>query len=134
MIGPRSPRAKGMRTSTILASLVGGIIALVAAALLAVALWVHPNDYKARIAAAVEQSTGRELVLTGDIRLSVFPWVALELGPATLKNPPGFGEEAFLSFDRASVRVRWWALLARRLEMVRVELDGVDVRLRRNAH
>ena len=123
-----------MRTSTILASLVGGIIALVAAALLAVGLWVHPNDYKAKIGAAVEQSTGRELVLTGDIRLSVFPWVALELGPASLKNPPGFGEEPFLSFNHATVRVRWWALMARRLEIARVELDGVDVRLLRNAN
>jgi AsmA protein len=71
--------------------------------------------------------------LKGDIKLSVFPWLALELGPATLGNPPGFGEEPFLAFNRAAVRVRLFPLLAKRLEMGRVEIDGLDLRLRKNA-
>jgi AsmA protein len=77
-----------MRTAKILAILVGGIIALLVAGLLAVWLWVNPNDYKARIAAAVKESTGRDLVVNGGVKLSLFPWVALELGPATLSTPP----------------------------------------------
>ena len=95
-----------MRTVKILAGLVGGIVALVLTALLAVWLLVNPNDYKGRITAAVRQATGRELVLTGDITLSVFPWVALGLGPASMGNPPGFGTEPFLAFQHAAVRVR----------------------------
>ena len=79
-----------MRTVKIVAGLVGGIIVLLVAALLAVWVFVNPNDYKGKIAAAVKESTGRELNLSGDIKLSVFPWVALELGPASLGNPPGF--------------------------------------------
>jgi len=101
--------------------------------LLAVWLLVNPNDYKGRIAAAVKESTGRELILTGDIKLSVFPWVALGLGPATLGNPPGFGTEPFLAFRHAAVRVRLFPLLAKRLDMDRVELDGLDARLVKNA-
>jgi AsmA protein len=122
-----------VRTVKILAGVVGGIIGLFVAGLLAVWLLVNPNDYKGRIAAAVKESTGRELILKGDIKLSVFPWVALELGPASLGNPPGFGEEPFLAFNRAAVRVRLFPLLAKRLEIDRVELDGLDLRLRRNA-
>ncbi|HEY4444437.1 MAG TPA: AsmA family protein [Steroidobacteraceae bacterium] len=122
-----------MRTVKILAGVVGGIIGLFMAGLLAVWLLVNPNDYKGRIAAAVKESTGRELVLKGDIKLSVFPWVALELGPASLGNPPGFGEEPFLAFNRAAVRVRLLPLLGKRLDIDRVELDGLDLRLRRNA-
>ena len=94
---------------------------------------VNPNDYKGRIAEAVKESTGRDLALTGDIKLSVFPWIALQLGPASLGNPPGFGEEPFLAFNRASVRVKLFPLLAKRLEMDRVEVDGLDLRLRKNA-
>ncbi len=120
-----------MRTVKILAGVVGGILVLLAAALLAVWLSVNPNDYKGQIAAAVKQSTGRDLVLTGDIKLSVFPWVALELGPASLGNPPGFGEEPFVAFKHASVRVRLFPLLAKRLDMDRVDLDGLDLRLAR---
>ena len=37
-------------------------------------LLVNPNDYKDRIVRAVRTSTGRELTLPGDIKLSVFPW------------------------------------------------------------
>ena len=93
-----------MRTVKILAGLVGGIVVLVVAVLVGVWLFVNPNDYKGRIAAAVKQSTGRDLILKGDIKLSIFPWVALELGPASLGNPPGFGEEPFLAFDHAAIR------------------------------
>jgi AsmA protein len=122
-----------VRTVKILASLAGGLIVLIVAGLLALWLLVNPNDYKGRIAAAVKESTGRDLVLQGDIKLSVFPWIALELGPATLGNPPGFGEEPFLAFNRAAVRVRLFPLLAKRLEMGRIEIDGIDLRLRKNA-
>jgi AsmA protein len=117
----------------ILAGVMGGIIVLVVAGLLAVWWLVNPNDYKGRIAETVKESTGRDLVLKGDIKLSVFPWIALELGPASLGNPPGFGEEPFLAFNRAAVRVKLFPLLAKRLEMDRVEVDGLDLRLRKNA-
>jgi AsmA protein len=123
----------GMRTGKILGVIVGGVIGLMAIALLGVWLFVDPNHYKARIAAAVKQATGRDLVLQGDIKLSVFPWIALELGPATLGNPPGFAAQSFLSFRHAAVRARLLPLLHQRLEIARVEIDGLDVRLQKNA-
>jgi AsmA protein len=122
-----------MRTGRILAGLVAGIIGLCLAALLAVWVLVNPNDYKGRLTAAVKQSTGRELTLTGDIKLAIFPWVALELGPSSLQNSPGFGGEPFLTFQHASLRVRLCPLLAKRLHIDRVEIDGLDLRLRKNA-
>jgi AsmA protein len=122
-----------LRTVKFLAALVGGIIVLIVAGLFAAWLFVHPNDYKGRIAAAVKESTGRDLVLKGDIKLSVFPWIALELGPASLGNPPGFGEEPFLAFNHAAVRVGLWPLLSKRLDIQRVDIDGLDLRLRKNA-
>jgi AsmA protein len=121
-----------MRTVKILAGLVGGILVLCVAGLLAVRLLVNPNDYKAKIVTLVKESTGRDLVLKGDIELSVFPWVALQLGPASLGNPPGFGAEPFLTLDHAAVRVKLLPILAKHLVIDRVELGGLDVRLRRN--
>jgi AsmA protein len=122
-----------MRNFKVLGGLAAGIGVLVCAVLVGVWLLVNPNHYKVRIAAAVKESTGRELQLTGDIKLSVFPWIALELGPATLGNPEGFSEEPFLSFAHASVRVRLLPLLRERLEVARVEIEGLNVRLRKNA-
>ena len=122
-----------MRNLKLWGVLAGGIVALLGAVLLGVWLLVNPNTYKAKIAAEVQQSTGRELKLQGDIKLSVIPWVALELGPASLGNPAGFGDEPFLSFTHASVRVRLLPLLRQRLEVARVEVEGLDLRLRKNA-
>jgi AsmA protein len=122
-----------MRKLKLLGILAGGIVALLVAVLLGVWLLVNPNVYKGKLAAAVHQATGRELKLTGDIKLSVIPWVALELGPASLGNPKGFGDEPFLSFTHASVRVKLLPLLRQRLEIARVEVQGLDLRLRKNA-
>jgi AsmA protein len=122
-----------MRTVKILTGLVGGIIVLIVAALIAVWLLVNPNVFKGRIASAVQESTGRELILKGDIKLSVFPWVALQLGPASLGNPPGFGEEPFLAFTHVGVRVKLLPLLSDKLVVDRIDLDGLDLRLRKNA-
>ena len=122
-----------MRNLRLLGVLAGGVVALFCAVLLGVWLFVNPNAYKGKIAAAVKESTGRELKLPGDIKLSVIPWVALELGPASLGNPPGFGDEPFLSFTHASVRVRLLPLLRQRLEVARVRVEGLDLHLRKNA-
>src|ERR1700677_2597046 len=90
---------------------------------------VKPNDYKGQIAAAVKQSTGRDLNL-GRIHLSVFPWVALELGPGSLGNRPGSGAEAFLVFDQAEVRVRLIPLLRKRLEVAGMRVTSGRVSYR----
>jgi AsmA protein len=122
-----------MRTAKILGAAVGGLIGLFLLALLAVWLFVNPNDYKPKIASAVKQATGRDLVLSGDLKLSVFPWVSLEMGPASLGNPAGFPAQPFVSFTHASVRVRLLPLLAKRLDIGRVAVDGLDLKLLKNA-
>ena len=118
-----------MKSVKVLGLILGGLVALVLIGAFLVSLLVNPNDFKPKIAAAVKNSTGRELNLQGDIKLSVFPWVALSLGPASLSNPPGFGEAPFLSFRRAEVRVKLLPLLSKHLEVARVVLDGLDLRL-----
>jgi len=72
-----------MRIAKVLGWISGGLIALLVRLLLGIKLLVNPNSDRDRIEAAVKAATGRELVLDGELKLSVFPWVALELGPAT---------------------------------------------------
>jgi AsmA protein len=121
-----------MRKAKLFGVIAGVLVVIIAAALFSTRLFVNPNNFRDRIAAAVKQSTGRELKLEGDIKLSVFPWIALELGPASLGNPPGFGDQPFLSFTKAAVRVKLLPLLQKRLEIARVEIDGLDLRLAKN--
>jgi AsmA protein len=122
-----------MRTVRIAGIALGAVVGLVAVILLAVKFFVDPNDYKDRIAQVVKSSTGRELSLPGTITLSVFPSISLELGPASLGNLPGFGEEPFASVEHAALQVKLLPLLRRQLEIGRVQIDGLDLRLRKNA-
>jgi AsmA protein len=112
---------------------IGGLIAVLVLALLAAWLLVDPNDYKERIAAAVKSSTGRELAMPGAIELSLFPWLALQIGPASLGNPAGFGAEPFAVVQRAALRVKLLPLLRGQVQVGRIEIDGLDLRLAKNA-
>jgi AsmA protein len=122
-----------MRALRLVGIVLGGLVVLVVLLLLAVRLFVNPNDYKDRIAQEVKTSTGRELTLSGDIKLSVFPWIALELGPASLGNPPGFSAQPFAAVQHVAVRVKLLPLLHKELQIGRIKIDGLDLRLQKNA-
>lgn len=123
-----------MRALRILGIVIGCIVLVLIAAVIALWLIVNPNDYKGRIEAAVKSSTGRELSLSGNIHLAIFPSIALQLGPASLGNPPGFGSpQPFASLQRVSLRVRLLPLLHHQLDVGRIEIDGLDLRLLKNA-
>ncbi|MEC9411537.1 MAG: AsmA family protein, partial [Pseudomonadota bacterium] len=80
------------------------LIVLVVAALIALPFFINPNDYKDEISREVEKATGRNLTLQGDIGLSVFPWIALDLGPLTLSNAEGFKADSFAKVQAAEIR------------------------------
>lgn len=122
-----------MRALKVLGIVVGCLVAVLILVLLAVRLFVNPNDYKDRIAQEVKSATGRELTLSGPISLSVFPWIALELGPASLGNPPGFSAQPFAAVQHIAVRVKLLPLLRKELQIGRIEIDGLDLRLVKNA-
>lgn len=123
-----------MRALRIIGIVVGCIVVVLIAAVIALQLLIHPNDYKGRIQAAVKSSTGRELSLPGSIHLAIFPALAVEFGPATLGNPPGFSSaQPFASIQRAALRVKLLPLLHRQLVVGRVEIDGLDLHLLKNA-
>ena len=122
-----------MRAIKIVGIVAAAVVGLVVVLLLAVWLLVDPNDYKDRIAQQVRSSTGRELTLSGPIKLSVFPWIALQLGPASLGNPPGFSVEPFAAVHRISLRVKLLPLLHKELKVGSIEVNGLDLRLVKNA-
>lgn len=96
-------------------------------------LWVDPNAFKAQIVRSVRETSGRELHIPGDLDLNFFPYLSLGLGTLELGNAPGF-EGAFLSLKSAHLKVRLLPLLLSRLEVVAVEVDGLVLRLTRDAH
>jgi AsmA protein len=114
-----------------------GLVVLAAGLLivLAVALpfIIDPNDYKDQIAAKVQENTGRTLSIDGDISLSVFPWLGLDIGPTRLSNAQGFGEQPMASMEKVQVRVKLLPLLHKQLEMDTIRLSGLRLQLGKDA-
>ncbi|MCP4040973.1 MAG: AsmA family protein, partial [Gammaproteobacteria bacterium] len=107
------------------------IIILIATAVF-VPLLVDPNEYRQDIAQLVQERTGRSLKIDGDISISVFPWLGLDVGPVQLSNPEGFGASPFARIRSARLRVKLAPLLKRQVEMDTVSLDGLELNLIRN--
>jgi AsmA protein len=109
---------------------VTAIVGLGAVAGIALYLFFDPNDFRDDISEGVLEATGRELLIEGDISLSVFPWIAIGIGHTELGNAEGFGSEPFLSFDDARVGVQLLPLLLKQeIAIDTVTLDGFLVNL-----
>jgi AsmA protein len=108
----------------------GTIIVLALASGLAALILIDPNDYRGEIETVVEQQTGRQLSISGELEFRAFPCCGLKLGPLGLSNPPGWREPDFASVERAEVSVRLWPLLTQReLQVGEILLEGLDVKL-----
>jgi len=121
------------RTFRILLAVVGVLVALIVVAMIALPLLFDPNDYKAQINAAIERQIGREVDISGDIGLSVFPWLGLELGRVEVANAKGFGDQPMAEMKSAQISVKLLPLISRELEAGTVSLNGLRLRLARNA-
>lgn len=105
-------------------------IGFVLVAIISALMFFDPNEFKTQIATAVKDETGRELVIEGDLSLTLFPWIAVEIGRTELGNADGFSANTFLQFDQAKLSVRLLPLiLSRRLTVGTASLDGLVVNL-----
>ena len=105
------------------------LLAIPVIAVIALQFFLDPNDYKDEISAWVMEQTGRRLTLEGELRLSFFPWLGLEIHQAHLAQPTGFGEEPFLRVQMAQARLDLRTLLQGHLELGEVLGTGWSLHL-----
>jgi AsmA protein len=119
-----------------LLKLTGALVAVLAGLVLIAAivlpLVIDPNDYKEEIAAEVARQTGRTLNIEGDLSLSVFPWLGLDIGPAQLSNAAGFEDPYMARMETVQVRVKLLPLLRKQLEVDTIRLNGLVLNLARD--
>ena len=93
---------------------------------------INPNDFKPEIAAAVKDKTGRELVLDGELKLSLFPWFGISTGKVSLSNAPGFQALPFATIEESDVKVQLLPLLTKKIDVDRIVLKGLVLNLARD--
>lgn len=114
-------------------AVVGVVVLLFVVAAIVLPLVFDPNDHKQVVIDQVKERTGRDLRIDGDIELSVFPWIGIDIGRVTLSNAKGFADPVFASTDKVSIRVKLLPLFSKRLEMDTATIHGLTLNLARNA-
>ena len=109
-----------------------GLIALVLILILGFAFTFNANDYKDNLITLVKEKTGRTLSVPGDISLSLFPWIGLELGKVELSNAKGFEKKPFIKIEHLQVRVKLLPLLRQQLEADTLKVKGLTLNLAKN--
>ena len=121
------------RIAKLIGIVVGVVVLLFIAVLVAVGFLFDPNDYKDDITAAVARTTGRELTLDGDLTLALFPSIRIAVGSAALSNAPGFGEQPFARIGSAELTLQILPLLSGNVAVDEARLSGLELNLARDA-
>lgn len=112
----------------------GALVLLVVVAAVAVVAFFDPNQYKGAIVQAVKDKKNRTLKIEGDLKLTLFPQLGVDLGRTTLSE---FGnDKAFASVESAHVAVAVMPLLSKRVVVDKVKVDGLRATVirRRDGH
>lgn len=87
------------------------------------------NDFKSEISTKVEQQTGRQLQIAGDIGWTIYPSLGLSLTEVKFANPKGFVPEQMLEISELTAAVALLPLLKKELQIQQLYLDGVTMAL-----
>jgi len=116
----------------VILTIFASVILLVIIAAVALPIFIDPNDFKPEIQTAVKDNTGRELLIDGDLELSIFPWIGVSTGKLSLSNAPGFADKPFAEITESNIKVKLLPLFSKKLEVNRIVLKGLVLNLAKN--
>lgn len=111
-----------------LAGFILSLLLLLAVAAVVIPRVVDPNDFREEISQLVQDSTGRELRLSGDLTVSVFPWLGVEAQGLSFAQPSRISGN-LLEVASAQLRVKLLPLLSNRVEVDTIVLESPTIRL-----
>jgi uncharacterized protein involved in outer membrane biogenesis len=88
-----------------------GLMVLLAAAAIVLPLVIDLNAYKSQVSAHIKAMTGRDLVIAGNIELSLLPAPMLAVNDVRLANVAGAAVPHIVRLESAEARIALWPLL-----------------------
>ena len=117
---------------------VGVLLALVLVVAIGAAVYLKfffdANQFKPRIAEAVEKATGRRVTLAGDLSITLWPAPHATLKKAQLADLDGFDDSFLAEIDRLQVDVALAPLLHRQVVLEKITADGARLHLKRHSN
>ncbi|MFT5810277.1 MAG: AsmA protein, partial [Rubritalea sp.] len=91
------------------------------------------NQYKQDLSDLFHENTGRDLQFYGDVGLTFYPALGMELGALSLSNAAGFGSAPMVKVNKVSISVDVASIIAFSPEIDQLILDGLNINLQKNA-
>ncbi|NIZ02789.1 AsmA family protein [Thalassospira lucentensis] len=103
-------------------AVIGAVLVVLIAALLIIPSLIDWNGYKAQVSQAVRDATGRELVINGDLSMSLLPSPALSADEVALSNVAGAQDANMVSISEVRVSVAMMPLLTGTVKVTEISL------------
>ena len=110
--------------------------ALIAALLIGIAYLstlVSPAKVTQMLALEVRETTGRELIIKGPVRLGFFPKIAVSAEQVSLSNAAWAKSPQMASLEKVALEISLLPLLSGRIEVSSIQLAGLTLNLETNA-
>lgn len=109
------------------------VVVLMIAAFIGIAVFIlnfDPSAYKDKLAQMIKTQYNRDLVVAGDIELSLFPRIGLTVEKLSLTEPGS--RELFAEVDEARMAVALWPLISNRFLVDHLAIDGLRANIKRD--
>lgn len=81
---------------------------------------------------ALLSAAGRDVILEGPVRLTMFPWLGLQAGPVTMPNAPGFGPQPLARVQSVTIGLNLWALVQKKILVQSIAMREPSLELNRD--
>lgn len=115
------------------ALITGGVVIVLAGAIITLPFLVPKEVYRTQIERAATQALQRQITLTGDVKIGIFPSISASVGGVTVANPEGFDGPYMVEAGELRGSVRLLPLLSRRVEVKELAFVDANVSLQKLA-
>lgn len=110
---------------------IGVVILLLIGAFIIVPGLIPSDVYKQKIESQLSKELGRDVTISGDVRVQSFPLIRAKTNGVRIENYEGFSEKPFLAVEELEARIRLFPLLTKRVEIAGFNLIKPEISLER---
>ena len=94
---------------------------------------INPAQLTQLLSSSVKAATGRDLKIAGPVSLTIFPSIGVKAEDVSLSNATWASGSDMIQLKRIDIGIRLLPLLSKRIEISRINLNGLDAHLQSNA-
>lgn len=94
--------------------------------------FTNQDAIKLKLSKVVQQKTGRQLTINGQVEVAFFPWLGVKIKDVELSNAPIFRKNSFAHIAEIDAKIRLWPLFSGQVEIGEFVLNNVELSLLKN--